>query len=139
MKKSIFFAVTAAIFLAGCTAQPSVGAKDGVYKGSLVNKKLRQDTATVLSVKGNEATVEFVDLIEKDQQCKATFVKVNSQIAGVSSYKGNFNGAIGVCKVFAQEPELDRMMHLREVGDEIEVVFSYDNLAKKPITTGYLK
>lgn len=139
MRSSIFLAVVAALFLAGCAAQPSAGVSNGVYKGELKNIKLRQATSTVITVKDSEAVVEFVNLTEQNKACKATFTKVNSQIAGAASYKGNFDGAIGVCKIFAQYPTMERKLHLRKVGSEVEVFFSWDNLGKETITAGFLK
>lgn len=140
MKKTLFIVGLVAVFVAGCVQnQPSVETKNGVYKGELRNIKLRQNTKAEITVNADVASVEFTDLTEQEKPCKMTLNKTNSQIAGVTSYEGSFAEAVGVCRIFVQDPKENRFMHLRAVGNEIEVTFAYDKLAKKPIIAGYLK
>lgn len=92
-----------------------------------------------LTVEEGRATLSLPKLSEQDKPCRASFAITGSKVAGAGVYKGDFAGAIGVCRVFAQEPGTERFMLLRGVGDRLEVVISRDSLGQKPLISGLLK
>lgn len=126
-------ALLAALVLAGCTAPKPAS---GDYKGTLVNHKLKQDTAAQIAVQGALATVTLPNLTENGQPCRAVFVPADSKVSGTAVYKGDFAGAIGACRIFAQEPGTERFLLLRNVGSGIEAVFSRDELGRNVLISG---